>query len=222
MSHIDPSPTGISPPSSTPEWLSPQALDLPRLTAPSRDFLDLLRSRRSTRALELAPLPEAAAVVREVLEADFHGSGSHGGRKRKRVISAGALHPVKCVVIDPDGLAIAYDDDTDQFLAIKPRNPDLLAAAMTKCAAVLPSAHGHIIGLLADVRAPSTVYTNPDSLLWRDAGAVLQTLALVSEAFDLGFCPLGILGQEFADALLPVDHKFLGVGVAAIGRRASE
>lgn len=172
--------------------------------------------------MQVAALSRVASVVRETLKSDFIGTGSHMGRKLKRVISAGALHPIKSVIIDSDGYAVAYDDDHDAFLAIKPRKLDLLAIGLRSCTTVLPSAHGHVIALMADVHLTSTVYKNPESLLWRDAGAVLQTLAMVSEAFDLGFCPLGILGQDFADALLPEDHQYLGVGVAVVGQRAPE
>lgn len=152
----------------------------------------------------------------------FHRDRIAYGTEAETRDPAGALHPIKSVIIDSDGYAVAYDDDHDAFLAIKPRKLDLLANGLRSCTTVLPSAHGHVIALMADVHLTSTVYKNPESLLWRDAGAVLQTLAMVSEAFDLGFCPLGILGQDFADALLPEDHQYLGVGVAVIGQRAPE
>ncbi|NKL22553.1 nitroreductase family protein [Rhizobium leguminosarum] len=194
---------------------------MPRLPPPSQDFVEVLHARRSERLLEPVTFPEVAAVVREALKADFVGTGSLAGRKRKRMISAGALHPVRCVVIDRDARAVAYDDERDEFVSIEPRNASLLAVGLAKSEAVLPTANGHIISLISDTRAPSAVYENPQSLTWRDAGAVLQTLALVSEAFNLGFCPLGILGQELADAMLPEGHQFLGVGVAVIGRRVA-
>ncbi|QCL72252.1 MULTISPECIES: hypothetical protein [Agrobacterium] len=222
MRPIDPSPTGKPPKVSEPNWYEPRKLEIPGIVCQPRDFADLLRSRRSTRHMQVAALSRVASVVRETLKSDFIGTGSHMGRKLKRVISAGALHPIKSVIIDSDGYAVAYDDDHDAFLAIKPRKLDLLAKGLRSCATVLPSAHGHFIALMADVHLTSTVYKNPESLLWRDAGAVLQTLAMASEAFDLGFCPLGILGQDFADALLPEDHQYLGVGVAVIGQRAPE
>ncbi|AVH43724.1 hypothetical protein [Agrobacterium tumefaciens] len=136
-------------------------------------------------------------------------------------MSAGALHPVKAVIISRDGGTFVYDDEADTFFSIEPRNAEGVGAFHEKCATVLPLATGHVIALMADVGHVSTVYSNPESLVWRDSGAVLQTLALVSEAFDLGFCPLGILGQELADALLPMEHQYLGVGVAVIGRRSS-
>jgi len=222
LSPIDPRPTGNPPQPSEPGWLEARTLEIPRVAYEPRDFADILRARRSSRLTETATLSEVASVVREALKTDFIGTGSHQGRKLKRVVSAGALHPVKCAIIDPDGYTVVYDDGKDEFLAVKPRDPDLLAEGLLNCASVLSSARGHVISLMADTRTTSSVYSNPASLLWRDAGAVLQTLALVSETFDLGFCPLGILGQELTDALLPKDHQFLAVGVAVIGRPTAE
>ncbi|WP_275782660.1 nitroreductase family protein [Pararhizobium gei] len=164
-------------------------------------------------------MTEVASVVREALKADFIGAGQRAGRKKKRVVSAGALHPIKCVIVGKDNRAFVYDDETDAVFGVEARDPSAIEALSRKSASVLPSAATHFLALLADTESVSTVYSNHESLLWRDAGAVLQTLALVSEAFGLGFCPLGILGQEAADGLLPSGHRFLGVGVAAIGRR---
>ncbi|TCQ24835.1 hypothetical protein [Rhizobium sp. PP-CC-3G-465] len=167
-------------------------------------------------------MPEIAAVVREALRADFIGTGQHRGRKKKRIISAGALHPVKCAIIGASGNVVIYDDDLDIFSSAEPRDADRLKAFNKKCADVLPFAQCHVLALMADSGTLSTVYSNAQSLMWRDAGAVLQILALVSEVFNLGFCPLGILGQEVADALLPDGHRFIGVGVAAVGRHLCE
>jgi len=224
LKRTDPSPTGAAPRSPAIDWVNPRRLDLDPGVARSGllDFGEVLRSRRSTRRLEKATLQQVAAVVREALKADYTGTGMHEGRKRKRVISAGALHPVNCVLIDPDEGAIYYDDENDVFVAVQPRDQALLGTYLAKCEDVLPTARGHVIGLIADVRDLSSVYTDHETLLWRDAGAVLQTLALTSEASNLGFCPLGILGQELADALLGNDQAFVGVGAAAIGRRVQE
>lgn len=53
-----------------------------------------------------------------------------------------------------------------------------------------------------------SAYADSETLVWRDAGAMLQTLALVAELFGLGFCPLGILGSEVVSAL-PSGGSFL-------------
>lgn len=199
-------------------WLSPEPLVFAPASPPAREFDDVLLSRRSSRILEAASMQEVAAAVRHALKADFVGTGIIAGRKRKRVVSAGALHPVRCAIIGATDSVVVYDDELDGFLSVHCREPRGLSSFRKKQATVLPEARGHILVLMADVATVSTVYENPLSLIWRDAGAVLQTLALVSEAYGLSFCPSGILGQEVPDALLPAGHPYLGVGVAAIGR----
>ena len=71
--------------------------------------------------------------------------------------------------------------------------------------------------LVGDMNRVAALYERPESLLWRDAGVLLQTLALVATAYRLALCPLGILGTAVVRALgLP--EPILGVGVALIGR----
>ena len=48
-----------------------------------------------------------------------------------------------------------------------------------------------------------------------------QAMAMVAEALELAFCPVGILGQGLIDALLPGGGDFAAVGVVAIGRLGS-
>ncbi|WP_153041057.1 hypothetical protein [Paraburkholderia monticola] len=72
------------------------------------------------------------------------------------------------------------------------------------------------MALVADMAKPKAAYENGESLLLRDAGALLQTLALATEWCGLGFCPLGILGNEVVSAL-PANEQLLAVGAAAIG-----
>lgn len=81
---------------------------------------------------------------------------------------------------------------------------------------VLPEANGTFFVLIADMARPSCAYANSASLVWRDAGAMLQTIALVAELFGLAYCPLGILGNEVI-AALPSSDQLMGVGAGAIG-----
>ena len=90
---------------------------------------------------------------------------------------------------------------------------------MRKCKRVLPDADGTFIVLIADMARPMAAYRNSESLVWRDSGALLQTLALAAESYGLGFCPLGILGSEIVDGL-PRAARLLAVGAAAIGLSA--
>jgi nitroreductase len=169
-----------------------------------------------------ASLEEVARVVRETLKADFVGHGEKQGRKLKAVLSAGALHPVKAVILRRDQRPIVYDDGSDQFLSVKVRNAPAYAAFLQTCDTVLPEADGHWVALIADCRNVRRLYSNHESLVWRDAGAVIQMMALLAEAQELVFCPLGILGGEIIEGLLQEKSDVIPVGVIALGNQARD
>ncbi|WP_181177522.1 nitroreductase family protein [Mesorhizobium sp. B4-1-1] len=193
-------------------------LDVGSRSFEQRSLASVFRSRRSTRIFSEAPIEEVASVIRETLRIHFVGEGTSHGRKLKAVVSAGALHPVKAILLDRAAGAIAYDDFADCFLAVGVRDNQHLDAFLENCRKVLPQANGHWVALIADSSDLSRLYSHYQSLLWRDAGAVIQAMALVAEARDLAFCPLGILGQQVVDALLPGNSRIVPVGVAAIGK----
>ena len=179
---------------------------------------DVMRSRRSTRIMSEAPIEAVARVVRETLQADFVGIDSNHGRKLKAVVSAGALHPVQCVIVSPDSDPIIYDDTANHFFSVQVRDRVQLEAFVENCRTVLPNTEACWIALIADCRDLSSLYIEHQSLLWRDAGAVIQMMALVAETCGLAFCPLGILGTEIVKALLINHDHALAVGVIAIGK----
>jgi hypothetical protein len=86
------------------------------------------------------------------------------------------------------------------------------------CAKLLPNTHATALVLIADQRRTQALYTNFSSLIWRDAGALLNLLALVATAYRLGFCPLGMLGNHVVNALALCPEQAVGVGCAMIGR----
>ena len=98
--------------------------------------------------------------------------------------------------------------------------PQRLRAFWKDCRQVLPEAAGTAIVFAGDMNRVAARYERPESLLWRDGGVLLQTLALVATAFRLAFCPLGILGTAAIEAVGLADH-LTAVGVAMIGRPRS-
>lgn len=84
-------------------------------------------------------------------------------------------------------------------------------------AEILPGSCGTAIVFLANIDRVAGVYDNPLTLVWRDAGALLQTMFLAATAFRLAFCPLGILGHQVARAL-GLERRLTAVGVMLIGR----
>jgi hypothetical protein len=96
---------------------------------------------------------------------------------------------------------------------------DLIAAFRRKVASIVPDAAGcHAIVFAADFVRARACYQEADSLIFRDSGALLQTLHLASEAYRLSALPLGILGGEVIRAILPAGSGIEGVGAMVIGR----
>jgi hypothetical protein len=98
----------------------------------------------------------------------------------------------------------------------------LISAFRKKVADMVPNAAGCYAAVFAaDFVRARAFYDAADSLVLRDAGALLQTLHLASEAYRLSAVSLGILGGEVIEAIFPVDNGVRAVGVMIIGRSDS-
>jgi nitroreductase len=183
--------------------------------AAERSFLDVFENRRSTRALTSTPLEALVDVLRLALVPRFWKDGDPLRRSRRPALSAGALHPISVLLFA--GVAV-YRVNADESVLEELHVPtELRASWVGKCKQLLPAADGAFIVLIADMARPMAAYEYSESLVWRDAGALLQTLALAAESYGLGFCPLGILGSDVVDGL-PGADQLLAVGAAAIGQ----
>ena len=110
-----------------------------------------------------------------------------------------------------------YDPLAHQLDILVPKVLNNLCELAHAAGEIVPHARGTAVVLLADAARVAAAYDNPQSLLWRDAGALLQTLFLAATAFRLAFCPLGILGHEVVQAL-GLKKRITAAGVAMIGR----
>lgn len=182
--------------------------------APTKTFADVIEGRRSTRVLSSAQLELTVGALLFALRPRFRKEADLLQRSRRLSLSAGALHPISILMFH-DGFVFRLNADASA-LELLTFSDEAHVAWTNKCQRVLPEANGTFLTLVADMARPNTAYANSESLVWRDAGAMLQTIALVAELFGLGFCPLGILGNEVV-AALPSSSQLLAVGAAAIG-----
>lgn len=179
-----------------------------------RGFVEVAEQRRSKRVLTPASHEVVVGALLFALKPRFRKEGDALARTRGLSLSAGALHPISVLLFDREAVfrvnAEASTLDRLKF------SESSYAAWLKKCRQVLPQADGTFMVLVADMARPHSAYENSESLVWRDAGAMLQTMSLVSEVFGLGFCPLGMLGNEVV-AALPENENLLAVGAAVIG-----
>lgn len=179
-----------------------------------RTFVDVFENRRTVRQLTVAPKELVVGTLLYATMARAWKMQDTLGRSRRPAMSAGALHPISILVFDDTG---TYRLNTESCSLDELGFPgDARSAWLAKCSSVLPGACGTLLVLVADLARPMSAYMHCETLVWRDAGAVLQTIGLTAELFGLGFCPLGILGNEVVSAL-PTPEYLLPVGTAAIG-----
>ena len=143
-------------------------------------------------------------------------------RSRRPAPSGGALHAIDVLVVWPgrEARVFRYEPFDHKLLKLAVSDARKLSVFIQDVANILPSASGALLLLTGDIRRVAAAYEQPDSLLWRDAGALMQTLHLTATAYGQAFCPLGILG-EIALRAVRGDRQLKAVGVAAIGTQNS-
>lgn len=75
---------------------------------------------------------------------------------------------------------------------------------------------GSILLFAADRPLIEKYYLNAESLVLREAGILTGTIALISEALGLAFCPLGTQGSEWTSLILGISEEVIIPGGAAV------
>lgn len=84
----------------------------------------------------------------------------------------------------------------------------------------LGAAGGCTLRLVGDYQKAAAAYLEPESLLWRDAGALIGVMCLVAEWLGLNCTPLGLVGSRHLDELGFPRARFMGLGAVQVGSRA--
>jgi hypothetical protein len=137
---------------------------------------------------------------------------------RRPTPSAGALHPIELLILWPGKrpALFLYDATLHDLhrLAVTSHQPlhDLIRDVRD----LLPEGDGGLIILVGDGAKVAAAYERSQSLLWRDAGALLQTLNLTATAYGQAFCAMGVLGEPVLQAIEPPPATS-ALGMAMIG-----
>lgn len=141
--------------------------------------------------------------------------------RHKCTPSAGGCHPIEVLLAGPSDSAWPahlYDDNAHAVCGLPLSSGQTGESLRREIAAVLDPGAGTVLLFAADYRRTSSLYHFADSLLWRDAGALLATVALVAQALNLNCCALGFTGDILIKGLLDRD-AFVGVGGCIVGSR---
>lgn len=132
--------------------------------------------------------------------------------------SAGAIHPVHLVIQLQDEEGWARYSPQGHSLDLLATGDRFLQPLADHSEQLVPRSGGRLILFVAEPGMTAAKYENPESLIWRDAGILQGTLALVAAALGLNYCLLGITGNPWVTKLSD-QGKLQGVGVAILGAK---
>lgn len=197
---------------------------LPMPKPPARDFFSVLggrQTRRSFSGLSDEALSTVLWYTSKTLASAQKGSST---RWEHRVPpSAGGRHPIDVVLarwpsIDARMICL-YDPLAHATRALTLQNPKAFQRLLDKMEEVVPPAEGVLFWHVAQFHRTLAAYSNGESLVWRDAGALTAVTCLVAEAIDLACCPIGITGEPWLSEALGSRSRAVGVGGCIIGSR---
>lgn len=180
----------------------------------------LFRTRRTVRDFDaVAPSDLSGWLELSCRVQQRQPSGLGFDLTRRPSPSAGAIHPIHVVMAWPQASSWHRYDPFDHALmafdgGVQARE------AHASLQEVLTAPAATLVLLAAEVGRTAAKYDHAASLVWRDAGALLATMALAAHALSLAFCPLGVTGEPWTGRLLE-EQGLVGVGAAFLGRPGS-
>ncbi len=133
--------------------------------------------------------------------------------------SGGGRHPVHILVmapeVDPSAVCL-YEPEGHALLTLEISSESSPRQFLHTLQSVMPPQQGTVLWFAADQLRTATRYEHGESLVWRDAGALLATIGMAAEALNLHCCGYGITGDDWISRLLP-PSRFVGVGGCVFG-----
>ncbi|MCU7804260.1 MAG: hypothetical protein KZQ96_13765 [Candidatus Thiodiazotropha sp. (ex Lucinoma borealis)] len=200
-------------------WKVVKSVRLPReFDCPTADIFDLLEVRKSRREFEAMSMQDISTLLWFAQRQTATISGTDD-RVKTPIPTAGALASVRTIVLRPSEEAWVYG-------AVE-HSAEVLSAPIETCDRIRRSANeffnigeGSLLLFFAHRPHVERYYESPDSLILREAGVLLGTLGLISEALEFSFCPLGTVAEDWLETLLASGEQVvIPAGAAVIGTR---
>jgi hypothetical protein len=217
--HIDPVPIHSDTERPQLPWTTGKRLGiLQSRLSPEISLAETLNHRRTQRSLQPVPLKEIAQTLSIAGGVRFTKVDDQFCRSRRPSIAAGAIHAVEIFFIHGQTKRIFYFDPFEPSIsAVRCKDTKLLERLWSRATMVSPEAKSTLIVLIGRPQILGLAYTAAESLLWRDAGALLQTLSMTAYGRGLGLCPVGLLGHELIDCITTNGESLFAVGTAWLG-----
>ena len=188
---------------------------------PSVDILTIIEERRSTRNFRKRLLQEIGDLLwLSVKVRNIHVQDNGYILSQRPSASAGARHPIDIIVVykneDESSLAYYYNpfEHSLQHLGI---TSDLIDSLQQHLNESIKIGMGTVLWFIAHPTRTEAKYENAQSLIWRDAGALVHSIQIACATLGYNSCPVGTLGDPFLSNLFTTDARIFGVGGIIIG-----
>lgn len=184
-------------------------------------FTDLINNRTTRRQFASLSFEKLNSILWHSVRTITKNSSEDGIRWEHRPVpSSGGRHPIDIFIIDEkeEKPTLCLYQNTPHALAKLNVNQKTLIELLININNIVPKQNATIIWFGAQFDRISSKYKYGESLVWRDAGALLATLSFVAESLDLNYCPVGITGEPYFSKMLRT-KKVIGVGGIYIGEK---
>jgi len=198
------------------QWLS-----LPRdIKQPRTDFLKVLQARRSVTGEDVGINDLSSLLWHSTALRERHGSGRFGIPWESRPApSAGGLHPISIIVL-PLGAPSTAGEYLPDLHGIAAIHFGAVEANRASVEEMLGCHHGTTLQFACDLALLDACYSNPETLMWRDSGALANTITLVATWLGLKSVILGRIGTDILSAG-GMNGRLVGAGAVHIGSVAA-
>lgn len=134
--------------------------------------------------------------------------------------SAGSRHPIDILLSPADDLtdrSLYYYNPFDHSINKLQLNSKIVMDFFIQVNEIINCKSATIVWFIAHPSRTESKYENAESLIWRDAGALLYCFQLVCTALKVQSCALGTLGEPFVSQIFEDYGKVYGVGGVLAG-----
>lgn len=184
-------------------------------TSNSVDFFEVLHNRRSEIGLSSLDKMELGTLLWHSAKV----SGTHVQQdgyilSQRPSPSAGARHPIDLLIVSPAVSALMCYYNPFEHVLYELLLPDqVFQGFIDHVNQNVSMENATLIWMIAHPQRTMAKYNNAESLIWRDAGALLQCIQMVSTALGLCSTPLGTLGLPYINQLFENTSTFSCGGI---------
>ncbi|MEA2594058.1 MAG: hypothetical protein QOF01_527 [Thermomicrobiales bacterium] len=185
---------------------------------------EVLSNRKSRRDYLRLPVSDLSSLLWYAAKSRSLQTSEDGRLWQHRPApSAGGLHPID-LIVSPSKPAselrqlFLYDASAHALLSLQ-TNAESSREFFHDVNEVLPIENATILWFVSEPDRTLSRYRDGESLIWLDAGALLTTIYITSEALGLACCAIGRTGEPWISSALYADNCLHGLCGCLVGRR---